>query len=79
MGRFIPILLLVLLRKILQMVLNLILGIFASDQILLEMWGSLLVQKLCAFLNSNIAYTRMAQTLSNHNPTITSGRGTSYN
>ena len=46
MGEFIPKLLVVLLQTLFQMVLNAILGIFASDNILLEMWGSLIVQKL---------------------------------
>ena len=45
MGDFIPNLLIVLIQMIFQVVLNVILGIFASDHILLEMRGFLIVKK----------------------------------
>ena len=61
------------------MALNAILGIFASDQIWLEMRRSLIVQKLCILLYSKIIYIRMVEVLSMHDLTITAGRGTAWN
>lgn len=46
------------------MVLNAILGLFASDRRLLEARGSLIVRKLCVLLNARSVYIRMAETLS---------------
>ena len=47
-----------------QMVLNAILGLFASDRRLLETRGSLIVRKLCVLLNAESVYIRMAGALS---------------
>ena len=64
-------------KKLFQMVLNAILGLFASDRVLLEMRGSLIVRKLCVLLNAKSVYIQMAEALSKHDPTITAGKGTS--
>ena len=45
MWDFIDKIFLALLQKLFRMVLNVILGLFASDHILLEVWGSLIVKK----------------------------------
>lgn len=47
-----------------QMVLNAILGLFASDRRLLETRGSLVVRKLCVLLNAESVYIRLAGALS---------------
>ena len=56
MGGFIPNIFKDVLNTQFHMVINDILGVFASDKIILEIRGSLIVQKVCIFLNSNITY-----------------------
>ena len=75
MGEFIPNLFFVFLRMLFQMVLNAILGIFASDHILLEIRGSFIVEKICNLHNSKSVYIRMEKLLSNHDTPNTAGRG----
>ena len=79
MGDFIDKIFLALLQKLFRMVLNVILGLFASDHILLEVWGSLIVKKNCILLKSKITYIRIVEALSKHDIAITYGRGTAWN
>ena len=55
MGGVITNLFLLLIRTLFQVVLNFILGLFASDNIVLGIWGVFIVQKLCIVLNTKIA------------------------
>ena len=73
MGGFTPNIFLTSIKRLFQMVINAIIGMFSSDHILLEMQGLLILQKICILLNSKIAYIRMVESLSNHDLTITSG------
>eukprot|EP00957_Ditylum_brightwellii_P068367 5190007-Ditylum_brightwellii.AAC.1 len=53
------------------MVLNAILGLFASDRQLLETRGSLIVRKLCVLLNAKSVYIQMANTLASYEASAT--------
>ena len=79
MGVFIPNLLILLLRTIFDMFINFILGLFSSGDILLEMWGLLIVKIICVLFNAKSAYIQILEVLSKHNLAITSGRLTSCN
>ena len=51
-------------EKHFRLVINAILGLFASDRMLLENRGSLVVRKLCVLLDSESVYMLMAEVLS---------------
>jgi vacuole morphology and inheritance protein 14 len=51
-------------EKHFKLVINAILGLFASDRMLLENRGSLVVRKLCVLLDAESVYMLMAQVLS---------------
>jgi vacuole morphology and inheritance protein 14 len=64
-------------EKYFKLVINAVLGLFASDRVLLENRGSLVVRKFCVLLDAESVYMLMSQVLSSSCEAISSKDGIS--